>query len=59
VSAYCTADLRLSDRPDDRFEFSLVGQNLLDGQHPEQSSAPFAVVAEVPRGIYAKILWRF
>jgi len=59
VPAYLTADLRLSYRPNDHLEFSLVSQNLLDAQHPEQPSALNAVTAEVPRGFYAKILYRF
>ena len=59
VPSYITADLRLSYRPTDRLELSLVGQNLLDDRHPEQSTAAFAVTAEVPRGFYFKLSWRF
>ena len=59
VSSYLTADLRLSYRPNDRLEFALVGQNLFDHHHPEQADVPFATAAEVPRGFYGKITWRF
>ena len=59
VPAYLTADLRLSYRPNDRLEFALVGQNLLDHHHPEQADVPFATVAEVPRSFYGKLTWRF
>ena len=59
VPSYLTADLRLSYRPNDQLEFALVGQNLLDHHHPEQADVPFATVAEVPRGFYGKITWRF
>lgn len=60
VPSYITADLRFAYRVNDRVEISLVGQNLLDKQHPEQ--APFVVLstaAEVPRSFYAKVTCRF
>lgn len=59
VASYVTADVRLSYRPTDRLEVSLVGQNLLDKQHPEQGATPFAVTAEVPRGVFGKLSWKF
>lgn len=59
VPGYTTADVRLSWRPTDRLEISLVGQNLFDNQHPEQGVTPAAVVSEVPRGIFGKISWKF
>ncbi|MGV3753774.1 MAG: TonB-dependent receptor plug domain-containing protein [Verrucomicrobiota bacterium] len=59
VSAYITADVRLSYRVNDRLELSLVGQNLLDNQHPEQAVIVLTTSAEVPRGVYGKITWRF
>lgn len=59
IPAYLTADIRLSWRPKDNLEFSLVGQNLLDDRHPEQASLTGASTMEVPRGFYGKITWRF
>lgn len=59
VSAYITADVRLSYRVNDRLELSVVGQNLLDNQHPEQAVIALTTTAEVPRGVYGKITWRF
>lgn len=59
VPAYLEGDVRLSYRPHDRLEFSLVGQNLLDSRHPEQAPAAFTAGAEVPRGYYGKLTWRF
>jgi iron complex outermembrane receptor protein len=59
VARYATADLRLSYRATDRLELSLVGQNLFDGQHPEQPSFPITVTTEVPRGFHLKIVRRF
>jgi iron complex outermembrane receptor protein len=59
VAAYITADVRLSYRPTPNLELSLVGQNLLDASHPEQSSLIGTPTLEVPRGFYGKITWRF
>lgn len=59
VSSYITADVHVSFRPTDRLELSVVGQNLLDNQHPEHRVEPVAVTAEVPRSVYGKVTWRF
>jgi iron complex outermembrane receptor protein len=59
VDSYVTADLRISYRATDRFELSLVGQNLLDNQHVEQPPSLFAVTAEVPRGFCVRVVRRF
>jgi iron complex outermembrane receptor protein len=59
VPAYLTADLRLSWRPNDNLELSLVAQNLLDDRHPEQTSNIGLPLIEVPRGFYGKLTWRF
>jgi outer membrane receptor protein involved in Fe transport len=58
ASAYATADVRLSYRPTSNLEFALVGQNLFQKQHAELESAQ-ALEAEIPRGFYAKVTWRF
>ena len=58
VSAYLTADLRLSYRPNERLEFALVGKNLTDSRHPEQVNVAFSSTAEVPRSFYAQLTWR-
>jgi iron complex outermembrane recepter protein len=59
VVAYITADVRLSYRPTPNWELSVVGQNLLDNSHPEQASNIGAPTAEVPRGVYGKVTWRY
>jgi iron complex outermembrane recepter protein len=59
VPSYLTADVRLRYQVNDRLELSLVGHNLLDNQHPEQAAIPLTVIAEVPRGFYGKLTWRF
>jgi iron complex outermembrane receptor protein len=43
----------LAWRPYPQLELSLVGQNLLEEDHPEFSSL------EVERSIYAKVDWKF
>jgi iron complex outermembrane receptor protein len=59
VSAYLTADALLSWRPTTNLELSLVGQNLLAASHREQTSTVGLPTAEVPRGFYGKVAWRF
>jgi iron complex outermembrane receptor protein len=57
VPAYTELDLRLAWSPRPALELALVGQNLLDEQHPELG-AP-AAREEVERGVYAQLTWRF
>ena len=39
---------------------TLIGQNLLDGAHPEFASEKLdAATMEVERGVYGKITWQF
>jgi iron complex outermembrane receptor protein len=59
VPGYLTVDLRLTYRPNDGLEFSIAGRNLLDNRHPEQSSVPFAVTAEVPRSLFGRVTLHF
>lgn len=60
VPAYLGFDLRLGWRVSDHVELSLVGQNLLDPQHPESTPSFFASQAtEVERGYYLKATVRF
>jgi len=49
--AYTRADLGLAWRPRPGLEFSLWGRNLLDASHPEASGA------QVPRGVYAQVVY--
>lgn len=57
VPSYVALDLRLGWRPTPNWEFAIVGQNLLDRQHPE-FGAP-ATRQEIPRSVYGKLTWRF
>ncbi|HEY5551929.1 MAG TPA: TonB-dependent receptor [Opitutaceae bacterium] len=59
VASYVTADVQLSWRPTANLELSLVGRNLLDDSHPEQTSIIGAPTTEVPRGFFGKITRRF
>ena len=60
VPAYTTLDLRYAWRPTRDFELSLVGQNLLDGQHPESVSSLLpSRNLEIQRGYYLKARWQF
>ncbi len=59
VPGYVTADARLSYRPTDTLELSLVGQNLLDAGHQEATQFFGTTNGEVPRGFYARVTWNF
>ncbi len=60
IPGYLTMDARLAWKPNKTLELSMVGQNLLQKQHPEYipefiNTAP----SETPRSIYAKLTWKF
>jgi iron complex outermembrane receptor protein len=61
VAAYSALDARLAWAPRPNFEVALVGQNLLDSQHPEFGGSRYtgSVAAEVPRSVYATMTWRY
>jgi iron complex outermembrane receptor protein len=58
IAAEHRVDTRLGWRPARRWELSIVGQHLLDNQHPEGPPL-FAVPNEVGRSIYGKLTWGF
>ena len=57
IPSYWALDLRLAFLPTKHLEFSVVGQNLLDNQHPEFGTP--ATRREIRRGIYGKVACRF
>lgn len=57
VDAYTTADLRLGWHPTPAWEFSIVGQNLLQPQHAEFGSDVDTIVG-IKRAAYAMLVWR-
>ncbi|MEY2408376.1 MAG: iron complex outerrane recepter protein [Verrucomicrobiota bacterium] len=58
VPSYITVDVRAAWRPVPNLELAVVGQNLAAKQHRE-FGAPTATTAEVERGVYGKLTWRF
>jgi iron complex outermembrane receptor protein len=60
IPGYAEMDVRLGWRPTKQLEISIVGQNLLDNQHPEFRQLILGPPqAELQRGVYAKIIFRF
>ncbi len=60
IGSYVTFDVRLAWKPRNDIELSIVGQNLLDKQHPEfQSAQNYTSSTEVERSLYGKITWHF
>jgi iron complex outermembrane receptor protein len=57
VASYSTANARLAWRPKQNWEFSIVGENLLQPFHGEFASDPGPSVA-IKRSAYAKLVWR-
>ncbi|HYG23230.1 MAG TPA: TonB-dependent receptor [Verrucomicrobiae bacterium] len=59
IPAYLRGDLGLSWKLSDNFEFSVWGQNLFDGGHPEFGGYKSARFAEIPRSVFGKVTVRF
>lgn len=61
IRGYTTMDARLAWKPRKNLELAVVGQNLLDDQHPEFGTSPLirSPLVEVERSIYGKITWEF
>ena len=57
VPAYSSADVRFAWQLDQRFEFSVVGQNLFQPHHFEAAGDPGPLVG-ISRGVYGQITWR-
>ncbi|MCX7427105.1 MAG: TonB-dependent receptor [Planctomycetia bacterium] len=57
---YTTMDARLAWQPNKRFEFAVIGRNLLDDHHPEFGpSSYFYHTTEVKRSVFGKVTWRY
>jgi len=60
IPGYVGLDLRLAWQPRPNLEFSVIGKDLLDNQHPEfNSNSYFVQPGEVERSVYAKFTLRF
>jgi len=57
VASYISLDARLGWRPNACWEFSVVGQNLLE-QHRLESNASGTHGTAIERGVYAQGVWR-
>jgi iron complex outermembrane receptor protein len=59
VPQYFSLDLRLGWKPTKNLEFSIVGQDLLNGEHLEYAPSLQSQTTEVGRSIYGKVTWTF
>ena len=60
LPSYTTLDLRLAWKPLPGVELSVVGQNLIAGEHQEfYQAGAYTIATKIPRGAYAKVVWRF
>ncbi|MBC8097140.1 MAG: TonB-dependent receptor [Akkermansiaceae bacterium] len=59
IGAYVRLDVGLTWKPNDRLEFSIWGQNLLDAGHAEFASYKSPNIAQIPRSFFGKVTLRF
>lgn len=59
VEEYLVADVRLAWRPTERFEMSLVGQNLLNGDYYEFVTSAVVQPTKTQPGVYGMASWRY
>jgi iron complex outermembrane receptor protein len=61
VPSYTRFDLRLGWKPVESLELSIVGQNLLDPEHPEFATETLSTgtVSQPQRSVYGKATWKF
>jgi iron complex outermembrane receptor protein len=60
VPAFTTLDMRLAWQATKNLEVALVGQNLLDKDHPEYGSQFItSPLAAIERSVYVKLDWKF
>jgi iron complex outermembrane receptor protein len=59
IDDYFTIDLQLRYSPSQDLEIALIGQNLLQKSHEEYVQEYYTLPAEVERGVYMKVTYRF
>jgi iron complex outermembrane receptor protein len=59
VPSYLRLDAGVTWRPKDGLELSVGVQNALDDRHPEFTTSLNTPSNEIPRSVYAQLLWRF
>jgi len=56
IDNYMSMDLQVAWQARKNLELSIVGQNLLDANHPEFAAAPISPAAgQLPRGVYGQL----
>lgn len=59
IPDYWRLDLRFAVQLKDHLQFSIVGQNLLDPEHPEFSQFLYNGLTQVPRSVFGQLRWDF
>jgi iron complex outermembrane receptor protein len=59
IKTYITMDARLAWKATENLELAVVGQNLLDGHHPENGGTALVAPIEVERGVYGTATYRW
>src|SRR6185437_10106585 len=59
VPAYAELNATVTWQPTSHLDLSLVGQNLLHGQHREFGAATSPTRRDIQRGVYGAVAWRF
>ncbi|MDX1953729.1 MAG: TonB-dependent receptor [Verrucomicrobiota bacterium] len=59
IEKYFSADARLAWKPTKNLELSIVGQQLLDAQHPEFAPILSPLIMELERSVYGKLVFQF
>jgi len=59
VQSYFRLDLGLVWHASKSLDVGIWGQNLLDDRHPEFTSFKTPLITEIPRGVLAKVVFRF
>ncbi len=59
LDRYITMDLRLGWKIEPKIELSLVGRNLVGGDHVEFVQEAFSRPAEIQRSFYGKLIYKF
>ena len=61
IKSYIACDARLAWKPRENLEIAIVGQNLLDAQHPENGTNPQVrtPLVEIRRGVFAEVTLRW
>ena len=59
IPAYFALDLQLTWKPSEHWELAIAGQNLLQDYHKEYRASLVDQSAEIRRGVYGRVTWKF